>query len=746
MFNLHLLHFRRAFTSSAAAYINFHENLSFLLTKGHLDEALTLFYTSNISPTHQTYADFFHACARHGCISQGQSLHHHMLKTQNHIPFTPNVYVSNHLINMYAKCGCLDHARKVFDEMPERNIVSWTTLISGYAQYDRHEETFRMFSEMLADCRPNEFAYASVLSCCDRMFGRQVHSHALKTCFVDHTYVANALITMYSKNDVNSLSKGDPHEAWMVFKFLKSRNLVTYNSMIAAFQTRGKWEEAIDLFSSMRHDSNIGFDRATLLSMLTSLSTVKDYGNHLIIPCLKYCSQVHCLALKTWFISEIGVITALAKAYADLGAQISDLYNLFLETAGRRDVVSWTAFITIFAERDPVKALLMFSKLCQEGLTPDRHTYSIVLKACSNLVTDKHTSVVHLQILKYGFEDDTVLANALIHAYGRSGLVLESKKVFDFMVIKDIISWNSMIKIYGLHGQPENALKCFDQMDVHIPPDSTTFVALLSACSHVGMVEKGAEIFETMSKTYGIAPQLDHYTCMVDILGRSGRILQAQKLINKMPMEPDSVIWSAMLGACRKHSETKLAELASKKLQNLDPNNSLGYIQMSNIMCSNGTFNEAVDLRAQMNWLGVKKDPGLSWTEVGNRVHEFAAGGLHHPERMTICGELEELVKELKGLGYVPETNLAMRDLEEEDKNWELSYHSEKLAFVFALKHDEFKASRRAIRIVKNIRICVDCHNFMKFASELTGREIIVRDSNRFHHFKQRVCSCNDYW
>ncbi|KAJ0579970.1 putative tetratricopeptide-like helical domain superfamily, DYW domain-containing protein [Helianthus annuus] len=642
MFNLRHLFFRRPFTTSTA-HSNFHENFYSLLTKGHLDEALTLFYTSDISHTHQTYADFFHACARHNCISQGQTLHHHMIKTQKERKLITNVYVYNHLINMYAKCGCLDHARKVFDEMPERNVVSWTALISGYAQHERCEDGFGVFSVMLGVCRPNEFAYASVLSSCDRKFGRQVHSHALKTCF--------------------------------------------------GFQTRGKWQEAIDLFSVMRRDSNISFDHATLLSIVSSLSTIKDHDN---------------------------------------------------ETAGRRDIVSWTAFITIFAERDPVKSLLMFSNLCQEGSIPDRHTYSIVLKACSNLVTDKHTMAVHSHILKYGFEHDTVLANALIHAYGRSGSVLESRKVFDFTLVKDIVSWNSMIKIYGLHGQPKNALKCFDQMDV--PPDSTTFVALLSACSHAGMVEKGTELFELMSKTYGIAPQLDHYACMVDILGRSGGILQAQKLINEMPMEPDSVIWSAMLGACRKHGETTLAELASKKLQELDPNSSLAYVQMSNIMCSNGTFNEAVDLRTQMNWLGVKKDPGLSWTEIGNVVHEFAAGGLHHPERMTVRHDLEELVKELRGLGYVPEINLVMRDLEEEDKNRELSYHSEKLAFVFALKRDEFKCFGRAIRIVKNIRICVDCHNFMKFASELTGREIIVRDLNRFHHFKQKVCSCNDYW
>ncbi|XP_024972637.1 pentatricopeptide repeat-containing protein At1g71420 [Cynara cardunculus var. scolymus] len=742
MFNLRHLRFSPAFTSSASAYLNFHENLSLCLTKGHLDEALTLFYTSNFSHTQQTYADLLHACARHGCLSQGQALHHHMLNTHNRNGLQ-NLYVTNHLINMYAKCGCLEYARKVFDEMGERNIVSWTALISGYSQFDRREESCGMFSEMLADCRPNEFAYASVLSCCDCEFGKQVHGHSLKTCFDAYTYVANALITMYSKNDDKSVCKDEPLEAWMVFKFLKFRNLVTWNSMIAAFQTRGKWEEAVNLFLTMRHDCNISFDRATLLSVFSSLLMVRDDGDDAIAECLKFCSQVHCLAIKTWFISEIEVITTLIKAYADLGVEIPDLYSLFLETRGRRDIVSWTAFITIFAERVPEESLRFFSELCQEGLIPDRHTYSIVLKACAGLVTNRPTLAIHSQILKHGFENDTVLANTLIHAYGRSGSLIESVKVFDTILNKDIVSWNSMIKIYGLHGQPRNALKCFAEMNV--APDATTFVALLSACSHAGLVEEGTKVFETMSKTYGIVHQIDHYACMVDILGRSGRILDAQKLINEMPMEPDSVIWSSMLAACRKHGETDLAELAATKLQDLDPKNSLGYVLMSNIHCLAGTFDESVDIRNQMEGFGVKKNRGLSWTEIGTRVHEFAAGGVHHPQREVIFTDLEELVKELKGLGYVPETNLAMRDVEEEDKNRELSHHSEKLAFVFALKHHESNPFS-AIRIVKNIRICVDCHNFMKFASELVGREIIVRDSNRFHHFKERVCSCNDYW
>ncbi|RVW60092.1 Pentatricopeptide repeat-containing protein [Vitis vinifera] len=248
-------------------------------------------------------------------------------------------------------------------------------------------------------------------------------------------------------------------------------------------------------------------------------------------------------------------------------------------------------------------------------------------------------------------------------------------------------------------------------------PDGATFVALLSACSHAGMVEEGAKIFETMSNNHGIVPQLDHYACMVDILGRAGQISEAKELIDKMPMEPDSVVWSALLGSCRKHGEP------------------------------NGRFNEARLIRREMEGKIVRKEPGLSWIEVGNQVHEFASGGQQHPEKEAICARLEELVRRLKDLGYVPQISLALHDIEDEHKEEQLYYHSEKLALAFALMNvGSICCSGNTIKIMKNIRICVDCHNFMKLASELVDMEIVVRDSNRFHHFKAKVCSCNDYW
>lgn len=652
------------------------------------------------------------------------------------------LFVTNHIINMYCKCGYLDCAHRLFDEMPTRNHVSWTALISGYAQRGKGGDCFRLFSSMLGHCRPNEFAFASVLSSCGGGYGRQVHALALKMSWDSSVFVANALITMYSKGGGYGDELGHcVNEAWIMFKGMEFRNLISWNSMIAVFQFHGLGAQALDLFMQMHYDG-IGFDCATLISVLSSIWGSSHNGSNL---CLRLCSQLHCLTVKSGFISDVKVATALVKAYSDLGGYIDDCYRLFLETSCYGDIVSWTSIITTFAERDPEEAFFLYSQLCRGELAPDRYTFSIVLKACAGLMTERNASAVHSQVIKAGFGSDTVLLNSLIHAYARSPSVSFSKQVFDELRDRDVISWNSMLKAYALHGQAKEALQLFSQMKVQ--PDPTTFVALLFACSHAGLVEEGIEIFESMSENYGIVPHIDHYACMVDIFGRAGQIHEAEKLISMMPMEPDSVVWSALLGSCRKHGKTELAKLAADKLKELEPGKSLGYVQISNVFSSSGNFDEAGLIWKEMKGYGVKKEPGLSWIEIWNQVHEFASGGQSHPEREVICRNLEGLIGQLKEMGYVPETSLALHDVEEEQKEEHLYHHSEKLALMFAIMNqDSLSGGGSVVRIIKNIRICIDCHKFMKLASKLFQKEIVVRDSNRFHHFRDGICSCNDYW
>lgn len=736
------------------------EQVKSLAAKGCLEEALSLLSDSAAAapdggPTIdvQTFAALFHSCARLNSLHHGIGFHRLLLLSQNSAslglyPQHHRLFLTNHLINMYAKCGDLARARSLFDEMSSRNHVSWTALISGHAQHGRGDDCFLIFAAMLSHLRPNEFAFASVLSSCvdsgsGKQRGKQVHALALKISIDASVYVANALISMYSK------ARGcGAEEAWTVFRTMEFRNLITWNSMIAGFQLQGFGSLGIDLFLQM-HQSGVGFDRATILSLLASLSSgTTEEGMDTVRFGFKCCCQFHCIAIRSGLTSEIEVVTALVKAYSDLGGNVAYCSRLFLETDfhSQRDIVLWTSIITATAEQEPGESLSLFRKLHQEGyVAPDRYAFSSILKACAGLVTEKHALSVHSLVIKYGLDGDTVVANSLIHAYARCTSLALARQVFEGMEMesRDLVSWNSMLKAHALHGQGQEVLQLFREMNV--TPDSATFVALLSACSHAGLVEDGIKIFDMMSRDYGMIPQLDHYACMVDILGRAGRVLEAQKLINQMPMEPDSVVWSAYLSACRKHGEAQLATQAAARLKELDPVHSLGYVQISNIYCSGGRYSEAGLVRKEMNWSGVRKEPGLSWVEIGNQIHEFASGGYRHPQKEVIYGELQRFIGQLKELGYVPETSLALHDVEEEHKEEQLHYHSEKLALAFAIMMGEGR-SPKAIKIMKNIRICVDCHNFMKLASGSLCKEIVVRDVNRFHHFKDQVCSCNNYW
>lgn len=603
--------FLRLFTTPATYEL--HSSLQRLQvqpTHHHLEQLFLSHFSTTINNPHssQTYATLFHACARLYRLDIGQKIHHHYIHYHHPIALhQQQLYTINHILNMYAKCGDLEYAHHLFDQMLQRNIVSWTCLISAYAQYGNTDQCFRLFSNMLAHYTPNDFAYASVLSVCDSSSwrGTQVHALVIKTGFDTCVYVCNALITMYSRSSGST-------EAWKVFNDMEFRNLVSWNTIIAWFQMCGQGDKALRFFSIMHRDSCLGFDRATLVSVLSSLLGMDEsdfsWG-------LQSCFQLHCISVKTGLVRDVGIVTALVKAYSILLGEVSYCYKLFLETNGCQDLMLWTEIIGAFSERDPEKAILLFGQLLREGLNLDSYALSIALKACAGLMTDRSTLMVHSKVIKSGFVDVLVLGNALIHAYARCGSISQGNQVFEEMRYRDIVTWNSMLKAYALHGKANEALELFGKMDVK--PDAATFVALLSACSHAGMVQEGIQIFDAMFEKHGIVPQLEHYACIVDIVGRAGHIFQAEKIIKEMPMQPDYVVWSAFLGACRKHRESGFAQIAASRLKELNPENSLGYVLMSNLYCSTHSFNEAGHLRKQMRGLGVMKQPGLSWTDLG---------------------------------------------------------------------------------------------------------------------------------
>lgn len=409
------------------------------------------------------------------------------------------------------------------------------------------------------------------------------------------------------------------------------------------------------------------------------------------------------------------------------------------------DVVSWTTMITGYVQNGHANdAVKLFRQILLVDMKLDPIIITSVLAAIASLAALQQGKEIHGYTIRRGILANVFVGSALIDMYAKCGNVDIAQKVFYQLPEKNVVSWTAMIVGYGMHGLSGDAFTFFSQMQqAGIKPNHITFIGLLSACSHAGLVDKGRQYFDCMTKDYCIKPQIDHYACMIDILGRAGHLDEALRFLNMMPLEPGPAIWGSILGACRIYRNIKLGKLAAEHLFDLEPNNPGNYVLLSNIYASAGKWDDVKSVRKMMEDIGLEKRPGCSWIEVKNKVHAFTVGDQSHPQMDKIIAMLESLVGQIKGAGYVPETNFAMYDVEEEDKENTLCYHSEKLAIAFGLLNT---CPHTRLRIIKNLRVCGDCHTAFKFISKIVEREIVVRDASRFHCFKDGVCSCGNYW
>jgi pentatricopeptide repeat protein len=328
--------------------------------------------------------------------------------------------------------------------------------------------------------------------------------------------------------------------------------------------------------------------------------------------------------------------------------------------------------------------------------------------------------------------------------YAKCGNLEKARDMFDKMHQRDLVSWNVMIAGYAMHGCAREAVKLFEQMQLSgVNPTHVTLVSVLSACCHGGLVEEAWHYFDCMNEQYLITPAIEHYGCMVDVLGRAGFLKEAQEFMNRMPIKPDTTMWACLLGACRIHSNVELAQKVAEHLFELDSNNAAHYVLLSNIYAAADRWDDVGKVRKMMKDRRVQKPPGYSWVEVNKHVHTFLAGDSSHPQMQRIYAKLDCLSRQIKAAGYVPDTRFALIDVEENQKEQILFHHSEKLAVAFALINTP---SGTVIRVIKNLRVCGDCHSAIKFISKIVARQIIVRDVNRYHHFKDGQCSCGDYW
>lgn len=476
-------------------------------------------------------------------------------------------------------------------------------------------------------------------------------------------------------------------------------------------------------------------------------------GNFAFSMALKACAElpelrvgraVHAQIVKSIEEPDQVVNNALLRLYAENGCSI-EVFRVF-DTMPERNVVSWNSLIASFARRDQVfESLDSFRRMQGEGMGFSWVTLTTILPVCGRLTALHCGKEIHAQIVKSTKRPDVPVLNSLIDMYAKSGEIDYCKRVFERMQSKDLTSWNTLLTGYANNGFIEEGMKLFDQMvESGVRPDGVTFIALLSGCSHAGLTDEGRRLFNKMKLVYGVSPTVEHYACLVDLLGRAGRIKEALDVVERMPMKPTGSIWGSLLNSCRLQGNVSLAEFAAKELFELEPTNPGNHVMLSNIYANAGMWNDVNRVRELMKHRGIKKDAGCSWVQIRNRIHTFLAGGgfefRNSAEFKKVWNELTDAMKEV---GYILDTSVVLHDVNEETKAMWVCGHSERVAVTFALVHT---AAGMPIRITKNIRICADCHSWVKIVSVITGRLIVLRDTNRFHHFKGGACSCKDHW
>lgn len=572
--------------------------------------------------------------------------------------------------------------------------------------------------------------------CKDMSQLKQIHARTLRTTSVQNPHT----LFLYSRI-LNFSSLADLGYAFQVFYQIESPNSFAWNTLIkACARSKQNKERAFEFYYRMLVDGTVIPDKYTFPFVLTACAYLFAFSEG---------KQTHAHVVKLGFHSDVYVNNSLIHFYASCGRL--DFARKVFENMLERTLVSWNAIIDAFVQLGEFETALNLFNEMNRVFEPDGYTMQSVVNACSGLNALSLGMWAHVFLLKKcdnALSNDVLINSSLIDMYCKCGSLKMARQVFERMPKRDITSWNSMILGFAMHGQAEVALDCFERL-VKIEsllPNSITFVGILSACNHRGMVKEGRKYFKMMIMEYKIEPRLEHYGCLIDLLARAGFVDEALNMTTNMPMKPDAVIWRSLLDACSKqHANVELSEQMARQIIESEGDGSSGvYVLMSRVYASASRWNDVGLIRKLMTDEGITKEPGCTLIEVNGITHEFFAGDSSHPQSREIYQVLNVFRERLRLVGYSPDhSQAAMVDDHHESKQHSLELHSERLAIAFGLL--SLKPGT-PVRIFKNLRVCNNCHKVFKMISREFNVEIIMRDRSRFHHFKDGNCSCMDYW
>ncbi|CAK9145143.1 unnamed protein product [Ilex paraguariensis] len=544
----------------------------------------------------------------------------------------------------------------------------WNTQLRELVRKGLFQQGLSLYRQMFrSGISPNAFTFPFVLKSCANLSlpvpGAQLHCHVVKTGCESEPFVQTALTSMYCKccrtNDARTLFDENP----------ESRRLtVCYNALIAGYVQNSLFSDGFAMFRAMRL-AGMEVNAITMLGLIPGFVGPMYLG---------FGISVHCYNVKYGLDTDLAVGNCLLTMYVRCGSV--ELARKLFDDIPEKGLITWNAMISGYAQNGLATHVLdLYREMELSAISPDPTTFVGILSSCANIGAQNVGREVEQKIECGGFGFNPFLKNALINMYARCGNLVRARAIFDDMPEKNLVSWTVIIGGYGTHGQGDIAVELFDEMiGSGIQPDGAVFVSVLSACSHAGLTDKGLDYITAMEWNYGLQPGPEHYSCVVDLLGRAGRLKEAMELIESMTMKPDGAVWGALLGACKIHRNVELAELAFERVIELEPTNIGYYVLLSNIYSEAENLEGVLRIRVMMRERKLKKDPGYSYVEYRGRTHLFVAGSRSHAQTEEIyamLNRLEDLVKKLD----MPDKNDQERKMKDSLAGWECTVKSWRL-------------------------------------------------------------------